>query len=190
MPFDLTILTQKVEGLKTTFENGRFADALIGALNTGNGAMQQRIFQENEDISGNSFGQYIGRKRKVRLQVSANKTQNKRNKAVAGQLLTSYQRKRARAGRQVLKKDLEFSGGLRRAIETQVEGEKAAVLQFNNTLAAKIAHGQEAQITNIKNGRRGNTKGTGIKIFSLNQAEKEKVTEQGIELIKQILKPA
>lgn len=187
--FDTTILAKKIQGLKEAFENGRFGDALVGALNTGNGMMQQRIFTQNKDIEGNDFGVYIGKKRKVRLEVSKNRTQNKRNKAIAGQELTSYQRKRAKAGRQISKKDLEFSGGTRRAIETKIENDKAAVIEFNNDQAAKIAKGQETQITNIRNGRKGTTKGTGVKIFTLNKVEKETVVEQGAELIKQILKP-
>jgi hypothetical protein len=55
--------------------------------------------------------------------------------------------------------------------------------------AAKIAKGQEAQISNIRGGGKGTTKGKGVKIFSLNDSEKETVVEQGAELIKQILKP-
>jgi hypothetical protein len=189
MSFDLTILKKKVDGLKEAYENGNFADALIGALNTGNGLMQQRVFSQTEDVEGNSFGQYVGKKRKVKTKPTSNRTQAKRNKAIEGQFLTSYQRKRASKGRQVAKKDLEFSGGLRRAIETQAENEKTAVIQFNNSEAAKIAKGQEAQITNIRNGGKGTTKGEGIKIFSLNNIEKETVIEQGAELITQILKP-
>lgn len=191
MPFDLTILSKKIEGLKEAFENGKFGDALVGALNTGNGMMQQRIFQETQDVKGQSFGKYVGKKRKARvLPVTKNRTENKRNKAIAGQDLTAYERKRALKGRQILKKDLEFMGGLRRAIETQIEGEKAAILWFNNDLAAKIAKGQEQQIENIRNGQSGTTKGTGAtKIFSLNDKEKETVVDQGAELIKQILKP-
>lgn len=187
--FDTTILTKKIEGLKEAYENGRFSDALVGALNTGNGAMQQRVFTQNKDVEGNDFGVYVGKKRKVKFQPSTNRTQNKRNKAIAGLDLTSYQRKRAKAGRQVAKKDLEFSGGLRRAIETQIENEKSAVLQFNNDEAAKIAKGQEAQITNIRKGGKGTTKGKGVKIFTLDKTEKETVVEQGKELIIQILKP-
>lgn len=181
MPFDTQILTDKIEGIKTAFQNGRFADALVASLNTGSGIMQQRIFQDNEDINGNGFGQYIGKKRKARLQVSLNKTQNKRNQNIAGLYLTSYQRKRARAGRQIAKKDLEFTGGLRRAIETVVESETAAVLEFNNSDAAIIAHGQEAQLTRIKS--------VAMRIFTLNKTEKEQVNEQALLLIKQILKP-
>jgi len=189
MSFDTTILTKNIEGLKEAFVNGRFGDALVGALNTGNGLMQQRVFTQNTDVEGQGFGQYVGKKRKVPLVVSTNKTQNKRNKAIAGLELTSYQRLRASKGRQVAKKDLEFSGGLRRAIETQIEDEKTAVLQFNNSQAAKIAKGQEQQISNIRRGGKGSTKGEGAtKIFTLNNSERETVVEQGAELIKQILK--
>lgn len=189
MSFNVTILTNKIQKIKQAFENGRFGDALVGALNTGSGLMQQRIFQENVDTKGQSFGEYVGKKRKVRLQVSSNRTQNKRNKAVAGLELTAYQRKRALKGRQVIKKDLELEGGLRRAIETQIENEKSVVLEFNNDLAAKIAKGQEQQIENIRNGKPGTTKGTGAtRIFTFDEKEREEVTEQGRELILQILK--
>jgi hypothetical protein len=190
MAFDISIQQEKINKLKDAFEKGRFADALLAALNTGNGLMQQRIFQQTTDVEGNDFGAYIGKATKVkRIKISKNPLQNKRNKALIGQNLTPYQRKRASKGRQVLRKDLEFTGGLRRAIETIVENDKAVVLEFNNDQAALIAKGQEAQITNIRLGQKGITKGVGIKIFSLNQAEKQEVTEQGRELITQILKP-
>lgn len=188
MSFDITILAKKIDGLKQSFESGRFADALVTALNSGNGLMQQRIFTENVDIEGKSFGQYIGSKRKARLIRSSNKLQDKRNKNLAGQLLTPYQRKRLAAGRQILRKDLEFSGGLRRAINTVVEGERAAVLEFNNNDAAKIARGQENQITNIRNGSKAITTGNGTKIFRFNEDERKQVNEKGSLLIKQILK--
>lgn len=197
MAFDLTILTAKVEAIKQAFENGRFADALVGALNTGNGLMQQRIFTQNHDVEGNSFGQYIGKRKtqSTRAQVrslflTTSKTEKKRINESAGQSLTAYERKRVNKGRQIAHKDLEFTGGLRRAIETQIENEKSVVLEFNNDEAALIAKGQEQQITNIRNGGKGTVKGTGaIPIFKLNTDEKEQVTEQGHELILQILKP-
>lgn len=190
MSFDTQILKDKIEGIKTAFENGQFADALVTAVNTGNGLMQQRIFTQNQDSEGNDFGQYIGPKTKTGLKFSNNPTQNKRNKSITGQFLTAYQKKRAAAGRQVIKKDLEFHGGLRRAIETVVEGENAAILEFNNSDAAIVAHGQEQQIANIRNGLPGTTKGIGaVKIFKLSTTEKEQVVEQGLELIKQVLKP-
>jgi len=188
MSFDLTILKAKIEKIKAAYDSGKFGDALLSAVNTGNGLMQQRIFTTNQDIEGNSFGQYVGKKRKVRaLPKTKNRTQAKRNKAVEGQELTYWQRKRALKGRQIIKKDLEFEGGLRRAIETKIQDEKSAVIEFNNDDAVKIAKGQEAQITNIRNGRPGTTKGTGIKIFTLDEKEREQVGEQGSELLKQIL---
>lgn len=195
--FDVTILTKKVEGIKAAFENGSFADALVGAVVEGQQLLVSRSFDEHKDIQGNDFGVYIGTKGKqtdrnqVRALFGASKTDKKRIRANAGLELTSYQRKRANKGRQILKKDLQFMFGLRKSIETQQsvvnETEKSVVLEFNNDEAAKIARGQENQITNIRNGQKGTTKGNGIKIFRLNESEKEKVIEKGTELIKQIL---
>jgi len=191
MSFDITILSKKIQAIKEAFENGNFADALVGALNTGNGLMQQRIFTQNKDTQGQSFGTYVGKKSKVgKLPKTSNRTQAKRNKAVEGQELTYYQRKRALRGRQTAKKDLELEGSLRRSIETVIENDKAAIINFSNDESAAIAHGQEQQITNIRNGRPGTTKGTGAtKIFNLDTKEREEVTEQGIILINEILKP-
>jgi len=191
MSFDTTILSKKIQAIKDAFENGNFADALVGALNTGNGLMQQRIFTQNKDTQGQSFGAYVGKKSKVgKLPKTSNSTQAKRNKAVEGQELTYYQRKRALRGRQTVKKDLELEGSLRRSIETVVENDKAAIINFSNDESAAIAHGQEQQITNIRNGRPGTTKGTGAtKIFNLDTKEREEVTEQGTILINEILKP-
>ncbi len=173
MPLDPNILPEKILKLKEKFEQGNFADALIGAVNTGNGLMQQRIFTLNEDVLGNSFGQYVGKKKKTKTKKGIELD------------LTSYQRKRLAAGRQIIKKDLEFSGNLRRSIVTAVESEKAAVIEFSNDEAAMIAKGQEVQITNLRTGGKGTTRGIGIKIFKLNEQEKEIVVEQGLELIKQ-----
>lgn len=185
MSFDTKILQEKINKVKIAFESGQFADVLIGALNTGNGLMQQRIFTQNKDTLGNSFGKYTGKKGKTR---TVKPSKNKRSKFLGDQPLTPYERKRVLAGRQILRKDLEFTGGLRRAIETSLENDKAAVIAFNNLDAARIAHGQEAQITNIRLGNKGTTKGIGIKIFRLNTFEKEQVVEQARELINQIMK--
>jgi hypothetical protein len=195
MPFDINILTDKVEKLKTNFENGHFGDVLLGALNTGNGLMQDRIFAGNKDVEGNDFGEYVGKKKTLsdRAQLTAlfntkgKKAKEKiRNEAILE--LTSYQRKRLSKGRQIGKKDLEFTGELRRSIETQAD-ERSAVLEFSNDQSALIARGQENQITNIRNGRTGSTKGDGIKIFNLSEDERTEVIDQGQELLNQILKP-
>lgn len=201
MPFDTEILQDKINRIKIAFENGQFADELVSAINAGNGLMQQRVFTENKDIAGNGFGQYIGKKKGRAAQdrdvfkalfSTTSKTDKKRIKANANEDLTSYQRKRANKGRQIAHKDLEFTGGLRRAIETQVgekDGNMAAVLNFSTIEIAKIAHGQENQITNIRAGLKGTTKGKGIKIFSFNTSEKEIINEHALDGIAKILKP-
>lgn len=198
MPFDVQILSKKIQGIKEAFENGNFADALIGALGTGVGLMEQRIFTQNKDTQGHDFGQYIGSKKKAlsatqvktAIRATKSRTDRKRIRAVAGQELTYYQRKRALRGRQIAKKDLELEGTLRRSIEVSIVEENEAIINFSNDESALIAHGQEQQITNIRNGKPGTTKGTGaVKIFTLDTKEREEVTEQGTELIKQILKP-
>lgn len=188
MSFDLTILQRQVDNIKNAVVNGRFGDALIGALNSGNGLMQERIFSKNEDVEGNSFGEYIGHKTFRTTKQATTRLQKQRAKALAGLSLTTYQKKRALAGRQIDHKDLEFTGGLRRAIETQIEDERNAVLQFNNDEAALIAHGQEQQITNIRDGGKGTTKGSGaVKIFTFNTDELNQIREQGAILINQII---
>ncbi len=189
MAFDVTILIKKVQAIKEAFENGSFADALVGAMKAGNGFMQTRIFNELKDTEGNSFGKYIGKTRKARLIVSKNRLQNNRNKAIAGKDLTPYQRKRALKGRQVLNKDLQLTNSLRRSIGEVIENERVVVLQFSTDEMAKIARGQENQITNIRNGQPATTKGNGVPIFKFTESEKERTVEQGSELIKQILKP-
>lgn len=195
--FDITILTKRIEGIKEAFENGRFADALVGALTEGQQLLLSRAFDENVDIKGQSFGTYIGKKQTQRqarrataraLFGTTSRTDKKRIKAAAGLELTAYQRKRAHKGRQIAKKDLQFSFGLRKSTEIVLQDERSVVLEFNNIDMAKIARGQEQQIENIRQGRSGTTKGTGAtKIFLLNDKEREQVNEQGLELINQIL---
>lgn len=187
MAFDTDILKEKIEKIENAFESGQYADVLVGALNTGNALLQQRVFTQNEDAQGNSFGKYVGKKTKTKLKSSKNAVQNKRNKAIVGLDLTAYQRKRAALGAQTNPKNLQLTGNLKLSIDTFAENENAAVLAFTNNEAAKIAHGQEVQITNIRNGLKGTTTGIGIKIFRLNTTEREQIVEQGKALIKQVI---
>lgn len=192
MPFDTEILKDKIARIKQSYIDGQFADAMVVALNHGRALMKERVFTSNTDIEGNSFGNYIGAKHKAKLIKSSNRTQNKRNKVVAGQDLTAYQRKRLLKGRQIDHKDLDFEGTLRKAIELQAaekESNYVAVLNFSTDKIAQIAHGQEAQISNIRNGLPGTTKGKGIKIFGFNETERQDVNDTGLELINEILKP-
>jgi hypothetical protein len=68
-----------------------------------------------------------------------------------------------------------------------VDSEIAVSLVFSTDEAAKIARGQENQVTNIREGAPGTTKGDGIRIFRLNEAEKKEVDEQVMDAIKLIL---
>ena len=195
MPFDFTNLEDRIAELRQKTGGAVLGDVLISALNTGNGLMQARVFRGNQDIEGNSFGDYIGAKKaltegqKAKLLSSTNsKTDLKRIKRNLEIELTSYQRKRVNKGRQIDHKDLEFSGGLRKAIEVQIESEKVGVLTFNNDDAALIARGQENQITNIRNGGKGYVQGDGTKIFALNENEKDQVIEQVHLLISEFIK--
>lgn len=196
MAFDLQILQRQVDNIKNAVVNGRFGDALIGSLRTGEALMKIRIFgEENKDIEGNNFGGYVGIVHKPKhettkklLSITTSRTDIKRIKRASLVELTAWQRKRANKGRQVLRKDLSFTGSLESSIETQIEDERNAILQFNNDESALIAHGQEQQITNIRNGGKGTTKGSGaVKIFTFNTDELNQIREQGIELINKII---
>lgn len=194
MAFDTTILSKYVNDLKRVVESGQFADALVGAMNTGNGLMQQRIFTRNEDVEGNSFGTYIGKRTALgieatrRLLEKAKRPEQKARVRRAAAPLTPYMRKRVLRGRQVTRKDLELEGDLRRSIQVFIENDKEVVLAFNTDKQALIAAGQEQQITNIRNGLPGTTKGTGaIKIFAFNSDEIDQVIEQGTELVLEII---
>ena len=196
MQFDLKDLESKIARVKEISAKGEFSTILIAALNTGNGLMQARVFRLNQDIEGNDFGGYIGKKvslteyQKAKLLASTtSKTDLKRIKANLDVALTAYQRKRVNKGRQILKKDLEFSGGLRKSLEIQIENEKAGILTFNTDESALIARGQENQITNIRNGLPGSSKGDGVKIFALTEEEKKEVIDQAKILINEVLKP-
>lgn len=185
MPIDSKILLNKIKSLKANVLKINFSDVFVAALNTGNALMQQRIFNENKDTVGNSFGGYIGEKKflserqKNRLLGSTNsKTTLVRIKRNLNEQLTPYQRKRVNRGRQIVRKDLELEGDLRRSIEIQVINNRSAALMFNNDKAVLVAKGQENQITNIRETGHGSVYGDGVKIFALNETEREQTLNQ------------
>jgi hypothetical protein len=185
-----------LQGLAQIVESGDFADALVSAINTGNGLMQQRIFTRGEDAEGNSLGGYVGKKiplgiaSRERIIAGANTRVKKNRAAKSIQTLTPYQRKRTLSGRQIGYKDLEFNGELRRSIQVFVQNEASVVLAFNNDHSADVAHGQEQQIANIRQGRPGTTRNSNpVPIFSFSDDERDQVIDQGVTLIvDQILK--
>lgn len=185
-----------LNGLLQIVESGEFADALVSAINTGNGLMQQRVFTHGQDVEGNSFGGYVGKKTTLgiesqrRLLSGARSTVQRNRIRRSNSPLTPYERKRVQAGRQIGYKDLEFNGELRRSIQVFIEDEKTVILAFNNSESALIARGQEQQIENIRQGRPGTTQGTGATlIFAFSDDEQREVVDQGVELIvNQVLK--
>lgn len=187
MPTNLSILAKKVQGLAEAMRTGDFSDALFTAMNEGNAFMQRRIFNENVDVQGNSFGVYIGPKHVARLTPTATPTARKRAKRIVGVPLTAHQRKRALLGRQIDHKDLRLLGTLQSSIKTVIKDSRRVTIEFENDQQSLIARGQENQITNIRNGQPGVTKGDGIKIFSLNEDERDHVVARATELILEIL---
>jgi hypothetical protein len=195
MAFDSTILIKFVDSLRAKVRDGNFADALVASINTGNGLMQQRIFTRGQDVLGQSFGGYTGRKRTLSLVqqqrlllLAKNKVQKNRARNAIN-ALTPYERRRVLFGRQVGYKDLEFKGDLRRSIQVAIIDGRTVTLAFTTLLQANKARGQEQQITNLRNGRPGTTRGTGaIRIFGFSEQEKQEVKRQAEQLILQVLK--
>jgi hypothetical protein len=110
--------------IRATIASGAFQDALVAGLNAGMGVMKLRIFNQSLDALGNSLGPYYSE---------------------------TYQRDRRRKGRQTARKDLEFTGSLRRSIEVIAVNNLLAEVRITNTFDADKARKQEVQIYNLKN---------------------------------------
>lgn len=186
------------------------SDAMFGALNTGVGLMKRRIFNEgkNEDAEGNSLGNYHGGKTRLtkkKLSINSDdadeekeRKKKKRNlnrvrKTDPDGTYTEYEKYRLSRGRQIVKKDLELEGALRRSIETQIErineGGNRVVIVIGSPEQAKIARYQEQQIGNIRAGLNARI-GTAepAKIFTLSKAEYDIVIDEGNRGIGQVIK--
>jgi hypothetical protein len=175
-----------------------FSDALFAALNSGMGAMKNRIFNRSLDANGESLGKYIGRtsqvtSEKYRLKkYSRNKGKAALRKGLKGSIgngfiYTEYEKIRLANGRQIIKKDLEFLGSLRRTIET-VKKEGKAQIVITNDKNALIASYQEQQIGNIRANGTGKGSAKPAPIFQLSKEEFEKVRDQGKILITEVIK--
>jgi hypothetical protein len=110
--------------IRATIASGAFQDALVAGLNAGMGVMKLRIFNQSLDALGNSLGPYYSE---------------------------TYARDRRREGRQTQRKDLEFTGSLRRSIETVAVNNLKAEVRITNARDADKARKQEVQIYNLKN---------------------------------------
>lgn len=193
---DLFSIRNYLNKLKQAIDSGKLGDALVSAIDYGNGLMQQRIFTRGQDILGQSFGEYIGRRRSLSLGaqqallIKAKTSVQKRRARLAVSPLTPYQRKRVAAGRQIGYKDLEFEGEVRRAIQRVIENERTVTLAFNNDHSGLVARGQEQQIQNIREGRPGTTRHPNpTPIFTFSDDEINEVIDQATTLIvDQVLK--
>lgn len=131
--------------IRAQVASGVFSDALAAGLNAGMAAMKRRIFNQSLDAEGGSLGPYYSE---------------------------PYARKRRRAGRQTARKDEEYNGTLRRAIEVVTVANNRAEIRITNARQADIARWQEQQVYNLRNGRPANEASGGrVPIFELNPTE-------------------
>lgn len=130
-------------------------------MQTGMALMKQRIFNNGLDADKKPLAPYISK---------------------------GYIKKRQKAGRQVVKKDLQFYGSLIAGIETRKTTGFRSVIQFTTDKLADIGHWQEQQVANIRTSKHGRGEATPIDIFTLNEDEQRAAMKVGRELIKQIIK--
>lgn len=199
----LQLIKEAVAGASSSGEGG-IQDALVAALNSGRGLMKRRIFNNSEDATGKPLGKYHGNKtrltkdkfsfrrddedeEKERKKVKRNF--NKSIKNNADDTYTEYEKTRLGSGRQIAKKDLQFSGSLASSIETVRGAENKAAIHISNIENAKIARYQEQQIGNIRAGQNPvKGKAEPAKVFVLSQEEFDTVDVQGKRLITEIIK--
>lgn len=143
--------------IRATIASGAFSDVLVAGLNAGMGAMKLRIFNQSLDAKGNTLGPYFSEQ---------------------------YERDRRREGRQTARKDLEFTGTLRRSIEVVAVNNLVAQIRITNAEEADIARKQEEQIFNLLNGLPYNAYGSGkVPIFEFNDDEAEIARTTTAELL-------
>ncbi len=145
--------------IRATIASGAFQDALVAGLNAGMGVMKLRIFNQSLDALGNPLGPYYSE---------------------------THIRDRVREGRQVARKDLEFKGSLRRAIEVVAVNNLKAEVRITNPTDADKARKQEVQIFNLKNNLPYNAEGAGkVPIFEFSEEEVDIVVTTTRELLQQ-----
>lgn len=145
---------------KQFFESS-LSDITFAAMNAGMAMMKQRIFNNGLDANKKPLAPYISK---------------------------SYIKKRQKAGRQIIKKDLQFTGSLFTGIEVRRTNGVKSVIQFTTNELADIGHYQEGQVANIRTTKKGRGTAEPINIFTLNEDEQKAASKVGMELIKQLLK--
>lgn len=156
------------------------SQALLAGVNAAAGDMDHRIFNKGLDAEGVSLGLYVGSRRKP-ISKKAAKVKKKSNiELVAGQNnFTPYELKRLESGRQVLYKDLEFEGTLRRGIVVVEETPTRVVCAIPSSKLQLIAAGQEEQVGAIRGGGPA-------PIFALSASEQETLIFNTTEILNQL----
>lgn len=152
-----------------------FSDALLGGVNQAKARLENRVFNQGQDVNNNSLGKYRGRKKRV----SIDKFEGRKKDFLFGDTtgnnplnLSEYELKRVAKGRQVRYKDLEFFGSLRRGVVVIKESNTSVVCAIPNEALFKIAKAQEAYLKTT--------------IFALSEAEKNEMVFVVTTLVKQI----
>lgn len=127
---------------------GAAQDATYEGLNSAMALMKRRIFNKSQAADRSPLGPYISE---------------------------AYKAKRRAAGRQVGRKDLQFSDRLFKGIQVFRVRNNRVEIRFTRTDLALIARSQEIQIQNIRAGRKANSgvARRGIPIFVLNDDERK-----------------
>lgn len=164
---NISEIIERFKVLKEKAQNVDLSDALLFGVNAAKGGMENRIFTRGLDAGNVPLGSYAGPKKNVR---------NIFSEFLVGSpqslLLSQYEKKRVKAGRQIRYKDLEFTGTLRRGIVVIKESQTRVVCSIPNEDLIKIARGQEEKI--------------GAEIFSLSDEERELLRTNVIAAVNQI----
>ncbi len=174
-----------------------FSEALFIGVNSAMGAMKFRIFNTGKAKDNTPFGKYVGKRGKItgrrlggntddvgdvyiKKQVKKAQKKLKTNAEATGDTeFTEYEKKRLADGRQIVYKDLEFTGALRRSIVVAKDEDNRVICYFNSQDLAEIAKYQEIQIGKINGGGE-------IIIFAINEEETAILKENTNEALKQI----
>lgn len=151
-------LLVRLKLIRANIAAGVFSDALVAGLNGGLGLMNRRIFNQSLAADGSSLGKYS----------------------------EAYARKRQNHGRQVGRKDLQFTGSLKAAISVVTVNNTKAQIRITDRDSANIARWQEQQVFNVRNGLPANSESGGkVRIFELNDDERDVVKTMTRELLNQ-----
>lgn len=181
------------------------SQALLAGVNAAKARMQNRIFNEGKDASGESLGGYTGQKQTFSLKRDLSKSFLEKldnSRLLGGQhrsgknfQFSEYELVRLTDGRQIAYKDLELTGSLRRGIvpvnaqdRTSIVSKVRVVCAIPNGFLYDISIYQEKQIAWIRAGKPSGGPGSSgrVPIFTLSEDEKAEMKLVVNEIIKQL----